>query len=71
MYRFIPDSLCSLSIEMRSLSNYFLEVLSDNYLMARKRAIKKTNLADWIFPKLCPFSPEQILDPDYLPMDTE
>lgn len=50
-----------------TLYNYFLEKLDLVYPKARKQVIKKTGLDADIFPQQCPFTPEEILNSDYLP----
>jgi hypothetical protein len=41
--------------------------LPDNYAKAVRRAISETGLAREQFPSACPFTLEQILDPEFLP----
>ena len=52
-----------------SLSNYFLEIYSAGkcYHDARRLAAKETSLAMDAFPSESPFTPEEILNPEYLP----
>lgn len=50
-----------------SLIPYFQDNLKDWYSIARRDAAKETKLSDSAFPLNCPFSWEQILDPDYFP----
>lgn len=54
-------------LRSKILYNYFLQQLETVYQKARRQAIKKTNLLEDNFPVICPFSPEEILEPDYLP----
>lgn len=54
-------------LQSKTLFNYFLKRIDYIYSKARKAAIKKTELSADIFPKNCPFTPEAILDCDYLP----
>lgn len=54
-------------LESKTLYNYFLEEIENVYVKARRQAIKKTQLAPDTFPQQCPFSPEQILNSEYLP----
>lgn len=54
-------------LRSKILYNYFLQQLETVYQKARRQAIKKTNLPKDNFPVICPFSPEEILAPDYLP----
>jgi hypothetical protein len=51
----------------KSLYNYFLQEIDYIYPKAKKAAIKKTGLSADLFPLNCPFTPEEILDFDYLP----
>lgn len=50
-----------------SLASYPEEVLSEEYRLARLGAADETGLAEEAFPGVCPFTVEQILDPDWLP----
>ena len=50
-----------------SLSSYPEEVISEEYRLARLGAADETGLAEDAFPAVCPFTVEQILDPDWLP----
>jgi hypothetical protein len=54
-------------LRSKILYNYFLQQLETVYQKARRQAIKKTNLPKDDFPVTCPFSPKEILAPDYLP----
>jgi len=47
--------------ESKSLYNYFLTRIDLIYTKARKQAILETQLNEQTFPKICPFSVEQIL----------
>ena len=50
-----------------SLKPYFQSILSDCYPKAVRAAANETNLPRNTFPSECPFTSEQILDPDYFP----
>lgn len=50
-----------------SLNDYLREDLPETYQHTRDLAAIETGLDLEIFPKDCPYSPEQILDIDYLP----
>lgn len=52
-----------------SLKRYFLEEFADAYISARKLASVETDIPINNFPAVSPFSPEQVLDEDYLPED--
>jgi hypothetical protein len=54
-------------LRSKTLKNYFLKQFDSVYQKARKAAIKKTGLSPEIFPTICPFTPQQTLNPDYLP----
>lgn len=47
--------------ESKNLYNYFLTRIELIYIKARRQAILKTQLNEQTFPKICPFSVEQIL----------
>lgn len=65
----IDDFRYELELLFRSktLYNYFLQEIEVIYPKARKKAIFKTELPSTIFPDICPFTAEQILDSDYFP----
>jgi hypothetical protein len=46
------------------------EVLN-SYRAARLLAAKETGIAFGLFPEECPFTPEQVLDLEFLPEDRE
>ncbi len=50
-----------------SLKNYFQQTFDEGYLDARKQAKIETRLPLESFPEICPFTPEQVLDEDFLP----
>ncbi len=50
-----------------SLKRYFLEIFADCYQGARKLASVATAMAITTFPRESPFTPEQVLDEDFLP----
>ena len=56
-----------LLLESKTLYNYYLERIEKLYPKARRRAINKTKLNSNIFPEICPFTPEQLLDIQFLP----
>jgi hypothetical protein len=53
--------------EMPSLKNALGSRLSESYKRGVLRASIETELPKASFPKLCPFTLDQILDPDFLP----
>jgi hypothetical protein len=56
-----------LTAESPSLRRYPGEVLAEEYGVARLKALDQTDLPDDVIPTLCPFTIEQILDPDFWP----
>lgn len=54
-------------LESQVLRNHFLSILEKSYAKACKLAIKKSNLPSRIFPEICPYSSEKILDFGWLP----
>ncbi len=49
-----------------SIKNYLEKILTNSYTKARKKASLETKLPVDIFPIQCPFTLENILNPDYL-----
>ncbi|MEB3160071.1 MAG: DUF29 family protein [Synechocystis sp.] len=49
------------------LYHYVSTILEKDYQKARKNAIRKSQLLPDLFPLTCPYTLEQILDPDWLP----
>jgi hypothetical protein len=43
------------------------ETFAGSFVIGRYEAIKETRLAETVFPEACPYTIEQILDPDFLP----
>jgi len=56
-----------LLLETKTLYNYFLTRIAVIYPKAVKRVRQKSQLPAAIFAESCPYSPEQILDSDFLP----
>jgi hypothetical protein len=56
-----------LLLESKTLDNYFLTRIAVIYPKAVKRVRQKSQLQAAIFAESCPYSPEQILDSDFLP----
>jgi hypothetical protein len=52
-------------LRSKTLSNYAFSILETSYQRARRSAKTKSDLN--IFPATCPYSMEQILDPDWFP----
>jgi len=53
--------------ESPSLRGYPAEVLDEEYAIAREKAAAETGLRAATFPKSCPYTIDQVLDPDFLP----
>jgi len=53
--------------ESPSLRNYPAQVLEDEYALARQRAAAESGMTVGSFPSACPYTIEQVLDPDFLP----
>ncbi|WP_013321096.1 DUF29 domain-containing protein [Gloeothece verrucosa] len=52
-------------VRSKTLYNYLLSIYDETYQDARRSVIRKTELK--IFPELCPYTVEQVLDPEWLP----
>ena len=50
-----------------SLKRYFAEVFAECHQDARELAADETGLSLQAFPSECPFTQEEVLNPDYLP----
>jgi hypothetical protein len=50
-----------------SLNAYYESVFPRCYTMAHKEASRETDLSVETFPEQCPFTPQDTLNPDYLP----
>lgn len=53
--------------ESPSLKAYPAEVLAEEYSYAVSEAADETSIAEAAFPPTCPFTIEQVLDPEFLP----
>jgi DNA-binding transcriptional regulator YdaS (Cro superfamily) len=53
--------------ESPSLRGYPDEVLDEEYAIARDKAAAETGLRAATFPKTCPYTIDQVVDPDFLP----
>jgi hypothetical protein len=53
--------------ESPSLRSHPAEVLEDEYRLARMKAADETGQSEGHFPRSCPFTIEQVLDPEFLP----
>ena len=61
------SSVGDLLSESPSLRNRVPELVTDRYRIARNNAIIETGLAEDTLPLDCPYTPEQVLDPDFWP----
>lgn len=61
------DRLAEDFTESPSLKTFFREIFEECYQKARKKASIETGLSLENFPLKCTFTPEQVLDIDYLP----
>ena len=52
-----------------SLRHFFRQSVAKTYLAARLLAAKETGIAIGLFPEVCPFTPEQVLDLEFFPED--
>ena len=50
-----------------SLRGVVGEAVTESYPRAKRKAVYETRLDDQNFPAACPFSPQQVLDEDFLP----
>jgi 8-oxo-dGTP pyrophosphatase MutT (NUDIX family) len=53
--------------ESQSLKPHFDQIFDESYQTARRLAVIETGLDIAIFPEKSLFTPEQALDPDFLP----
>jgi hypothetical protein len=60
-------SIQDLLVENPSLQGRVQESLQKAYPLAVLTAVRETNLDKSVFPKVCPYSTEQILTIEYLP----
>lgn len=61
------DELKKVLQDSPSLNNYLRDNFDEWYTSARQRAAKQTGLPLSNFPATCPFTPQEALNPDYLP----
>ena len=57
--------------ESPSLRAYPAEVLAEEYSLARLKAADETGLPEEDFPQACPFTIQQVLEPDFWPTHTQ
>jgi hypothetical protein len=61
------DQITLIIKDSPSLKPYFKENLAECYQDSIRKVTKETGLEKKVFPLECPFTQEQILDPDYFP----
>jgi len=60
----------NLSLQSKTLYNFIAQELDSTYQSARKNASKKSGLAPDSFPSVCPFNLEDLLNDDFLPVES-
>ncbi len=50
-----------------SLKPYLDEVFLTAYELGLALAIRETQLGEQVFPEKCPYTPEQLMNPEFLP----
>jgi hypothetical protein len=61
------DRIARIIEDSPSLASTPGEILAREYLKARRKALRDTNLPQRRIPASCPFKIEDVLDPDFLP----
>jgi hypothetical protein len=61
------DRLSEVFADSPSLKPFFTEVFEECYSKARKKAAIETGLSLNVFPIESPFTPEEAIDPNFLP----
>jgi Domain of unknown function DUF29 len=59
------DEIAQILMDSPSLKFYPQDVLEQAYAIARKNAASETDLSLTVFPEICPFSGEEVLDEDF------
>ncbi|BAZ70450.1 MAG: DUF29 domain-containing protein [Pelatocladus maniniholoensis HA4357-MV3] len=54
-----------------SLKPYLNEIFLAAYELGLALAIRETQLGEQIFPEKCPYTPEQVTNPDFFPSETD
>ncbi|TFI53824.1 DUF29 domain-containing protein [Mastigocladus laminosus UU774] len=54
-----------------SLKPYLNEIFLVAYELGLALAIRETQLGEQIFPEQCPYTPEQVTNPDFFPSETD
>ncbi|TVQ15257.1 MAG: DUF29 domain-containing protein [Leptolyngbya sp. DLM2.Bin27] len=65
------DRIAKAFRDSSSLRPYFASIYADCYTTARHKAAVETGLPLETFPEQVPFTPELVLDPDFLPDDSD
>ena len=50
-----------------SLRSYPAESLRGSFIIGRNQAVSETGLDETVFPETCPYTVEEVFDPDYFP----
>lgn len=61
------DEIMELLADSPSLRRQLPELIARRYPAARRLAILETGLGQERFPEVCPFTPEELLDPEFWP----
>jgi hypothetical protein len=61
------DTILECEADSPSLKSKLSEIVAESYLRARKEASGETDLPLSTFPETCPWTLDQIRDPDFLP----
>ena len=69
MIRHQRDELAQIVADSPSLVSFPGEVALECYNAGRLRASEETGIDFSLFPDLCPFTAEQVIDPDFLPQE--
>lgn len=56
-----------LLLKSKTLYNYFLEEIEKIYQKAKRQAMRKSELCADLFPESCPFSADELLNPEFFP----
>lgn len=65
------SEIASVIEDSPSLKYYPASIAKGRYRAARLKAAKETGIDFTLFPEDCPFTPEQILDPEFLPKEPD
>jgi hypothetical protein len=63
------QQLVSIVEDSASLRDYLSREIGERYLEGTLKAADEIGIAIGLFPSECPFTPEQVLDPEFFPED--